>query len=160
MDQIIRILYISFRYRDSNLRYKVVYLRTNYRGYNIVLGDILDQEIYRFFENLNPIQIIWELYDVHTENNDYSRYFNTFRAQLIPLLIHPRLASNPLDIYEYDRIQAKGETFRVINRQVTLLYRANMDENHENWCNLPAQIRIDIDNKIQARIAQTVFPYV
>jgi hypothetical protein len=157
MNQVIRILAVVIRLRDSNVRYKIAYRRSIYNGYDAQNGDDLDQAIFDFFRQKNPTQILWEFVGPYIENQDLSHLLKTFTPKNIPLIIMPNLSS--LNELELDRLQQNDTTFHPIDRSVTLFYRSNMDATHENWVFLPQEIRISIDYKVYAQLAQTIFPY-
>lgn len=157
MNQVIRILAFVKRLKDSNLRYKIAYRRTVYNGYGIQNGDELDQAIFDYFNQKDPTTIGWEYIGLDTGNLDLSQILNTFTPRNIPLIISPRLDS--LSAIELDNLQVNNTTFPVQNRLVTLFYRSNMDDTHENWVWLPTEVRININYQIYIQQAQTVFSY-
>ena len=156
MNQVIRILAIVFRYKDHTFRYKIAYRRTYYQGYDIATGDALDVEIYSFFEAKTPTQIWWEVSEFDT-GRDLSHVLNTFQPKVIPLIIGAKINPSSLSQHELDQLQ--NRSFPNENREVTLFYRTNMTEQHEDWPFLPTFIRISIDYRYYVQLAQTVFPY-
>ena len=158
MNQVIRILSFVKRLRDSNLRYMIAYRRTAYNGYDIQNGDELDQTIFDYFNQKTPTTIRWEFIGLDTGNINLTHILNTFTPRNIPLIIiTPRLDS--LSAMELDSSQVNNTTFPLLNRLVTLFYRSNMDDTHENWMWLPTEVRININYKIYIQQAQTIFPY-
>lgn len=144
--------------REGNIRYKIVYLRTNYKGYRTKVGDDLDSEILSYFQRKNSAPVALEHTAVFDSNSDFSVYLNTFSPQNIPLIISPKISS--LTIYELDNLLNSNITFPIQNRLVTLFCRSNINENHPNWIHLPIDIRIALDSKIYIDLAQTIFPYI
>lgn len=157
MKQAIRILLFIKRLRDSNIRYMILYRRTIYNGYNVQNGDDLDQAIFNYFNDKQPTTIRWEFTDIDTGNLNLSHILNTFTSKNIPLIITASL--DGLNTIELDNIQVNNTTFPVQNKEVTLFYRSNMDETHENWLWLPTDIRISVNAKIYLQLSQTIFPF-
>jgi hypothetical protein len=156
MNQAVRILAFVKRLRDSNLRYKIAYRRTVNNGYNVQNGDELDQAIYDYFNQKGPTTIDWEYICIDTGNLNLATILNTFTPRNIPLIISPSLGS--LSAMELDNLQVNNTTFSTQNRLVTLFYRSNMDNTHENWVWLPTEVRININYKRYIQLAQTIFP--
>lgn len=155
MNQIIRILYFVKGLRNSTLRYKIAYRRTVYNRYDIQKGDELDQAIFDYFNQKEPTTIGWEYFEIDTGN--LTHILNTFTPRNIPLIISPRL--DGLSGIDLDNLQINYTTFREQNRLVTLFFRSNMDDTHENWIWLPTDIRITLNYKMYIPLAQTIFPY-
>lgn len=157
MNQAIRIISFIKRIKDSNLRYKIVYRRTVYSGYNIQTGDELDHAIYNYLNQLNPTTISWEYIGVDTEFLNLRHILNTFTSRNIPLIITPCLDN--LSAMELDNLQINRTEFKIQNCQITMFYRYNMDENHINWMWLPTDVRIDINYKSNIHLSQTIFTF-
>lgn len=157
MRQAIRILLFIKRLRDSNIRYMIAYRRTIYNGYDIQNGDDLDKAIFNYFNEKQPTTIRWEFAGIDTGNLNLSHILSTFTPKNIPLIIIASL--DGLNAIELDNIQVNNITFPVQNKEVTLFYRSNMDETHENWLWLPTDIRISLNAKIYLQLSQTIFPF-
>lgn len=157
MNQVIRILSFVQRLRDSNLRYKIVYRRVNYNGYNIENGDELDQAIFDYFNQKKPTLINWEFVGIDTGNLNLTHVLNTFTPLNIPLIITASLDN--LTTIELDYIQSNNITFQIQNAQVTLFYRSNVDVTHENWIWLPSEVRFSFNFKTYKQFAQTIIQY-
>jgi hypothetical protein len=157
MNQVIRILGFVKRLRNGNLRYKIAYRRTIYNGYDSQNGDELDQAIFEYFDDKDPTAIGWECIEIDNGTLDLTHILNTFMPKNIPLIISPRL--DDLNAMELDDLQMSNTTFSIQNRQVTLFYRTNMNDKHENWVLLPTGVRININYKRYIPLAQTIFPY-
>ncbi len=157
MNQVIRILAFVKRLKDSNLRYKIAYRRTVYNGYDIQNGDELDKAILDYFNDKNPTTIGWEFIGIDTGNLNLTHILNTFTPRNIPLIITPRL--DGLNEIELDNLQVNNTTFPVQNKLVTLFYRTNMDDTHDNWVWLPTEVRVNINYKIYIQQAQTIYPF-
>jgi|YelNatPaOPRAMG01_1025707.scaffolds.fasta_scaffold45020_2 hypothetical protein len=157
MNQVIRILAYIKRVRDFNLRYKIAYRRAIYNGYDVQNGDEVDQAIYDYFNQKETTKIGWEYIGIDTGDLNLTNILNTFTPRNIPLIIWPSL--DGLSAMELDNLQVNKTTFPTQNRLVTLFYRSNMDNTHENWEWLPTQIRININYKRCIQLAQTIFPF-
>lgn len=157
MNQVIRILAFVERLKDSNLRYKIAYRRTVYNGYDIQNGDELDKAILDYFNDKNPTTIGWDFIGIDTGNLNLTHILNTFTPRNIPLIITPKI--DGLNEIELDNLQVNNTTFPVQNKLVTLFYRSNMDNTHDNWVWLPIEVRVIINYKIYIQQAQTIFPF-
>jgi len=157
MNQVIRILAFVKCLKDSNLRYKIAYRRTVYNGYDNQNGDELDNAILDYFNDKNPTTIGWEFIGIDTGNLNLTHILNTFTPRNIPLIITPRL--DGLNEIELDNLQVNNTTFPEQNKLITLFYRSNMDDTHDNWVWLPTEVRVNINYKIYIQQAQTIFPF-
>ena len=160
MNQILRILGITFRFKDGNLRYKIAYLRTNYENYNPQTGDEIDTAIFEFFQSKpGTPQVRWEYVDIYNPMVNLSHILDGFSNKEIPLIISPKLDIYSLSPFEQDALVNDGVTYPIQNKKITLLYRSNMDENHPYWPWLPTLVQIEVDYKVYVQLAQTIFPY-
>lgn len=160
MNQILRILGITFRFKDGNLPYKIAYLRTNYENYNPETGDEIDTAILEFFQSKpGAPQVRWEYVEIYNPNVNLSHILNGFTIKIIPLIISPKIDIYSMSHFEQDALANNGVVYPIQNKQISLLYRSNMDENHQYWPWLPTSVQIDIDYKIYVQLAQTIFPY-
>ena len=157
MNQVIRILAFVKRLRDSNLRYKAAYRRSIYVGYNIEIGDEIDQAIFDYFNQKTPTSISWEFVGIDTGNLNLSHILNTFTPLNIPLIISPSLDN--LNTIELDYIKSNNVSFQIQNCQVTLFYRSNMDDTHENWIWLPSEVRFSYNFRTYKQLVRTIFLY-
>ncbi len=158
MIQILRILAVSFQFKNSNFRYKIAYLRNNNDGYNVVEGDILDEKIFEHFNDKNPMSIGWEYAQIHNLQHDLTQYLYGLIGKNISLIISPNF--DGLEMLELDAIQNSNITFPQEYCQVTLYYRSNLNEESENWIFLPRDSRISLPHKIYRPFAQTIFPHL
>lgn len=160
MSQILRILAITFRFKDGNFRYKIAYLRTNYENYNSQTGDEIDTAIFEFFQSKpGAPQVRLEYIQTYNPNVNLSYILNDFIKKIIPLIISAKFDIYSLSPFVQDALANDGAVYPIQNKKISLLYRSNMDENHLYFDFLPSSVQIDIDYKIYAQLAQTIFPY-
>ncbi len=156
MNQIIRILSLVFRFKKGNFRYKIAYLRTNYDGYNISTGDLIDNLIYQYFSAKGPAQIQREYSATYNPSADLSRFLYTFKSHNIPLVISAHIDFSSMTVFELDEIKQSNKIFPNQNVQITLFYRETLNENHEYWIYLPTDVRIAVDHNQYLQLAATI----
>ncbi|MBL7934519.1 MAG: hypothetical protein JNM51_01770 [Bacteroidia bacterium] len=157
MTKILRILSVAFNQKKQGvLRFKIVYYRDHYIGYELENGDELDVAIKNYFVEKNPTQCLWEYYGAFNANIP-TIHFAGFCPKNIPLIISASILD--LTDREKETLVEKGTIFPNIDKHVTLFYRCNLSEEDFNWKLLPTEIRLAINHTKYNDLSQKIHLY-
>ncbi len=157
MNRILRILFVSKNQNKIGVfRFKIVYFRDLYRGYDADAGDELDLAIKAYFDATNPTQCFWEYVGTH-DDSVTTRYLNSFCQRNIPLVLSASISG--LTSIEMQNLLDSGKVFPDVNRIISLFYRCTLKPEDVNWRLLPTFIKLAMNHDTYQVHGNTIHPF-